>query len=171
VTRQGDGADRLARLAASIRSEIDRLVAVVAEAELALRDFSEITPPLRELRGIGDIVHDFYTGIERIFEKIAPELNGGVPAGSAWHRELLESMALDLPTIRPPVIGRETVRILGEYLRFRHLFRNVYGFELEWERLQPLLKRLPAAWVAFQTDIRHFLVFLDEASIRAPESN
>ncbi len=76
MTRQGDGADRLARLAASIRSEIDRLVAVVAEAELALRDFSEITPPLRELRGIGDIVHDFYTGIERIFEKIAPELNG-----------------------------------------------------------------------------------------------
>ena len=167
MTRQGDNKDRMARLAASIRSEIDRLIAVVAEAELALRDFSDSTPPMRELRGIGDIVHDFYTGMERIFVKIAPELNGGVPAGSAWHRELLESMALDLPTIRPPVIGRETVRILGEYLRFRHLFRNVYGFELEWERLQPLLKRLPAAWVAFQTNIRHFLVFLDEASIHA----
>ncbi len=169
MTRQGDSADRLARLAASIRSEIDRLVAVVAEAELALRDFSEIAPPLRELRGIGDIVHDFYTGIERIFEKIAPELNGGVPAGSAWHRELLESMALDLPTIRPPVIGRGTVRILGEYLRFRHLFRNVYGFELEWERLQPLLERLPAAWITVQTDILHFIVFLDEACIQPRE--
>ena len=169
MTRQGDSADRLARLAASIRSEIDHLVAVVAEAELALRDFSETTPPLRELRGIGDIVHDFYTGMERIFEKIAPELNGGVPAGSAWHRELLESMALDLPTIRPPVIGRETARILAEYLRFRHLFRNVYGFELEWERLQPLLRRLPVAWSTFQSDILRFLVFLDEASIRAPE--
>ena len=97
MTRQGDNKDRMARLAASIRSELDRLAAVVAEADLALGDFSATTPPMRELRGIGDIVHDFYTGIERIFEKIAPELNGGVPAGSAWHRELLESMALDIP--------------------------------------------------------------------------
>jgi hypothetical protein len=157
----------MARLAASIRSELDRLAAVVAEADLALRDFSESTPPMRELRGIGDIVHDFYTGMERIFEKIAPELNGGIPAGSAWHRELLESMALDLPTIRPPVIGRDTLRILGEYLRFRHLFRNVYGFELEWVRLQPLLARLPKAWVTFQTDLLRFLEFLDDGSKRA----
>lgn len=158
----------MARLAASIRSEMDRITAVVAEAELALGDFSESTPPLRELRGIGDIVHDFYTGMERIFEKIAPELNGGVPAGSAWHRALLENMALDIPTIRPPVVRRETLRILGEYLRFRHLFRNVYGFELEWERLQPLLGRLSAAWVEFQTDILHFLAFLDESGNYAP---
>lgn len=167
MTRQGDNKDRLARLAASIRWELDRLAAVVAEADLALGDFSATTPPMRELRGIGDIVHDFYTGMERIFEKIAPELNGGVPAGSAWHRALLESMALDLPTARPPVISRETCRILGEYLRFRHLFRNVYGFELEWQRLQPLLARLPAAWVTFQTDLLRFLEFLDDGSKRA----
>jgi hypothetical protein len=99
---------RFARLAAAIRAEIDRRASVVAEAEQALRDFAKETPSMRELRGIGDIVHDFYTGIERIFEKIAPELNGGVPAGTAWHRELLENMTLDLPGVRPPVITRKT---------------------------------------------------------------
>ncbi len=164
MTRRGDMPDRLARLAATIRSELERLESVVEEAALALRDYPQGDPPLRELRGIGDIVHDFYTGAERMFERIAPELNGGVPAGSSWHLELLESMSLDLPSIRPPVITRETVRLLGEYLRFRHLFRNVYGFELEWQRLKPLLSRLPDVWASLRTDLQRFLDFLDAAS-------
>jgi hypothetical protein len=137
------------------------LKSVVAEAELAVSDFRATAPSLRELRGIGDIVHDFYTGMERIFEKIAPELNGGVPAGPAWHRELLESMTLDLPGVRPPVITRSTALALSEFLRFRHLFRNLYGFELDWERLQPLVARVGTAWEAFASDLARFLEFLD----------
>jgi hypothetical protein len=143
---------------------MERLASVVAEAELALADFAEDTPSLRELRGIGDVVHDFYTGAERVFETIAPELNGGIPAGPAWHRELLESMTLDLPSIRPPVITRATAGKLAEFLRFRHLFRNLYGFELEWPRLQALVARLPDAWRALDADLRRFLGFLDAAA-------
>jgi hypothetical protein len=164
MTREGRLGDRLARLAASIRAEMNRIAAVVAEAQVALSDFAETTPPMRELRGIGDIVHDFYTAAERIFEWIAPELNGGLPTGSAWHRELLDNMSLDLPSIRPPVITRDTLRLLSEFLRFRHMFRNIYGFELEWERLKPLLMRLPTAWVCLQLDLQGFLAFLDTAS-------
>lgn len=84
-------------------------------------------------------MHDFYTEIERIFEKVAPELNGGVPAGPAWHRDLLDSMSLDLPGVRPPVLSGATAAALAEYLRFRHLYRNLYGFELDWARLAPLV--------------------------------
>ena len=101
---------------------------------------------------------------ERIFEKIAPELNGGIPAGPACHRELVESMTLDLPNIRPPVISPSTARALAEFLRFRHLFRNLYGFELEWPRLRALLARLPDAWRALESDLRTFLEFLDAAA-------
>jgi hypothetical protein len=72
--------DRFARLAAAIRDELTRLDQVVAEAASALARFAGEEPGRLELRGIGDIVHDFYTGAERVLEKIAPELNGGVPA-------------------------------------------------------------------------------------------
>jgi len=161
VTRRPDPHARFSRLAATLRVELERLASVVAEAELALADFEQGTPSRRELRGIGDIVHDFYTGVERIFEKIAPELNGGVPAGISWHRELLEDMTLELPGIRPPVIGRATADDLAEFLRFRHLFRNLYGFELEWRRLRPLLARLPGTWRALERDVLAFLRFLD----------
>jgi hypothetical protein len=54
-----------------------------------MQDFPNEAPPLRELRGIGDIVHDFHTGIERSFERIAPDF-GGISEGRAWHRYLLE---------------------------------------------------------------------------------
>jgi hypothetical protein len=163
-----DPGQRFARLAAAVRDESERLARTVEEARTALAKFSSRSPSNLELRGIGDILHDFYTGAERIFMKIAPELNGGVPAGVSWHRELLDNMALDLPGIRPALLRRETVRALEEFLRFRHLFRNVYGFELEWPRLRALARRMPAAWRLLKTDIERFLRFLTAASGTEP---
>ena len=55
--------------------------------------------------------------------------------------------------------------MLEEFLRFRHLFRNLYGFELEWSRVQSLLKALPAAWNAIEADLDRFLVFLDSVAV------
>ncbi len=161
--------ERFARLAASVREERTRLARVVQEAADALEQLSASrAPSTLELRGLGDILHDFYTGAERIFAKIAPELNGGVPAGLSWHHELLDNMTLELPGIRPAVIRRETARALDEFLRFRHLFRNVYGFELEWPRLRALARRVPKAWQLLKVDVEHFLSFLD-ATAQAKE--
>jgi hypothetical protein len=108
--------------------------------------------------------HDFYTGCERIFERIAPELNGGLTQGAACHRDLLRAMTLELPGVRPPVLTPAAARALGEYLRFRHLVRNGYGFELEWARLEPLLRGLPAVFTAVRADLERFLAFLDAAT-------
>jgi hypothetical protein len=161
VSRRVEPSQRFVRLAAAVRAELQQIERVVGEADLALSDFAAASPPPRELRGIGNILHDFYTGAEHVFEKIALELDGGVPNGSAWHRELLESMALDLPALRPPVLSSGTVNVLEEFLRFRHLYRNVYGFELEWERVKPLLCRLRGAFGALSRDVGGFLAFLD----------
>ncbi|MGH7859119.1 MAG: hypothetical protein ACREQY_17470 [Candidatus Binatia bacterium] len=164
-----DPAERFARVAATIRDDLVNLERLVAEAVAASTRFAEAEPSRLELRGIGAIVHDFYTGIERLFETIAPELNGGIPASPSWHRELLQNMTLDLPGIRPPVVTKATAHLLGELLRFRHLFRNVYGFDLEWARLGALLGRLPVAGRALRQDVERFLAFLDEASSPAPK--
>jgi len=162
--------ERFVRLAAEVRAEIDRLSLVVGEAEGALKRFAARSPSTLELRGIGDVLHDFYTGTERIFMKIAPELNGGVPAGLSWHRELLHSMTLALPGIRPPLLRLQTARGLEEYLRFRHVFRNLYGFELEWDRLRPLLRRVKRVWSPLRGDLSRFLRFL-EAAASSKEGN
>jgi hypothetical protein len=70
-------------------------------------------------------------------------------------------MALELPGLRPAVLTCATVRQLEEFLRFRHLYRNVYGFELEWNRLRPLLTRAEPTWAALRADLVTFLTFVD----------
>jgi hypothetical protein len=156
--------ERFVRLAAALRRHRERIASLAAEARQTLADFAEREPPLLELRGMGAILHDFYTGIEQVFATIAPELNGGLPAGAAWHRQLLTNMTLDLPGVRPPVLRAETAQALDEFLRFRHLFRNVYGFELEWPRVRVLLARLPTVWTEVDSDFERFLTFLDAAA-------
>jgi len=113
-------------------------------------------------RAAGSILHDFYTGVERIFQEIAKKLNGGLPKGDRWHMELLESMAKPMET-RPPVISRDLKDRLKEYLGFRHLFRSIYGSELKWDKLKHLLVRLcDSIWKEFHKDIGSFDTFLQD---------
>jgi len=91
------------------------------------------------VRAGGSILHDFYTGIEKIFESIAKEVDNRLPMGEEWHSELLHQMTLDIPGLRPQVITAKTEKKLREYLGFRHLFRKRYGFELDWQKLKKLL--------------------------------
>jgi hypothetical protein len=157
-------AARFQRLAASLRAELQRVERTVDEARQSLSTFATREPNRLELRGLGDIVHDFYTGTERLFEKVATEIDGGVPSGSAWHRELLDVMALEVPGRRPPVVTQATAHALDELLRFRHLYRNLYGFELEWTRLQPLLAALGPTFDQLRRDAEAFVGFLEEAT-------
>lgn len=80
MTRAAEPRERFVRLAATVRQQRQQVAHVVTEAREALVRFADREPLLLELRGIGAILHDFYTGIEHLFERIAPELNGGLPA-------------------------------------------------------------------------------------------
>ena len=46
---------------------------------------------------------------------------------------------------------------LDEYLAFRHLFRNIYGFELEGNRLDDLVERFPDVAGLFNKEIIGFI--------------
>ena len=107
-------------------------------------------------------LHNFYTGCERNFQKIASDINGGVPASMDWHRRLLKSMSLEIDKIRPPVISKNTEKGLEEFLAFRHVIRNIYGFEIESERLHRLTGRAAKIWGALKKDLKLFIHFLHE---------
>jgi len=147
----------LAELAGDLRQELEALDRILAEAAEALGLFGGRGPTSLELRGLGDLVHDFYNAVERFLERVGSGLNGAVPGGRAPHVRLLDRMARELPGVRPAVLRPETRRGLGEYLRFRHLFRHRYGFELEWGRLEPLLRGLGAMGPAVRDDLEAFV--------------
>lgn len=154
------------RLQARIEAEVEELNSVVKETEEQLVRFTDLTPDTLSLRGFGDLLHDFYTGLEKIFEAIAEFFDGGLPTGLHWHRELLEEMGLSLEGSRPAVLRQETVEALGDYLRFRHLYRHIYGHELKWEKMRPLLEEMRGvAGCAFE-DLRQFCGFLRDLAGR-----
>lgn len=75
---------------------------------------------------------DVYCGIESIFERIANEVDGHLPKGSMWHKNLLEQMTKQRPE-RQPVISENTANQLENLLKFRHKVRNIYGRELRYD--------------------------------------
>ncbi|HJW83856.1 MAG TPA: antitoxin [Anaerolineae bacterium] len=109
-------------------------------------------------------LHGFYSGLERQFEYIAYQLDGGPPKGDAWHRDLLRQMTIEVPGIRPAVIAVETARQLDEFRRFRHVVRNVYAEYLEPGRIGDLAGKLPAVWNQLRSELEAFATFLEGVS-------
>jgi len=106
-------------------------------------------------------LHDFYTGLERILRHIAAEVDGHLPTGSEWHQELLRQMGIQLPRIRPPVFSEGTLKRLDEYLRFRHVVRNVYAFEFDPQRIRPLVEALAGDFAQIKGELASFIAFLE----------
>jgi len=150
---------RFAVLRADIARELDQAQQLVAEAKEWAPQLAEWPETIR-VRTAGGILHDFYCAVERIFRHIAVQIDQDLPDGPDWHVQLLQRMATSIETVRPAVIDHETARKLDEYLRFRHLFRHIYGFDLEWDRCQPLLDRLPTVSRRLVQHLSAFDVFL-----------
>lgn len=134
--------EKFSPLISELKVERRNLSNLVNEME-SLSAEIEDEPTGVELRAAGSILHDFYTGLEKIFRLIALEIDGNLPSGEEWHKRLLDRMAVEVEDLRPPVIDGSLKEQLSEYLRFRHLFRHIYGFELNWDRCRPLVRKLP----------------------------
>lgn len=149
----------LRRLRAEIENELGRLARLRRDAAGAPR-----TRDSYSVRARGSILHDLYTGVEHVFTRIAEELDGGLPRGDAWHSQLLRSMTIEISGVRPRVVTPELGRGLRDFLGFRHLFRNIYGDELDVERGSLLEARLPEVLDDFETQIHGFLDWMTEPS-------
>jgi hypothetical protein len=152
-------------LSQRITDELDAISRVVTRAERSLQLARE-TPRDQDLwlDAVALNLHDFYTGAERICSQIAGELDKSVPSGREWHRELLRQMTLTLKDIRPPVLSADTMRQLDEYLRLRHVVRNIYTFQFDPAQIEGLVQQVRPAFEHLQSDLQHFQVFLEQAS-------
>jgi hypothetical protein len=105
---------------------------------------------------LAGILHSFYTGVENICKRIAIQIDGGSPRGEFWHRDLLQSM-IHPGESRPAVITEEMYRRLKEYLDFRHVFRQAYSFELQWDKMKPLVLNCEQVLLDLETELNVFL--------------
>ena len=148
--------------------ELTETVQAISEELAAMDALRRDLRPLRDMsypgvyRAQASILHDFYTACERIFLRIAKDIDGDVPQGKHWHIDLLKRMAMERGDIRPEVISENLARALRPYLGFRHVFRNIYGYELDSDRLRPLIERFEGTLDYFQDEIYRFVDFLKQ---------
>jgi predicted nucleotidyltransferase len=127
--------DPILALKSVVVDELTALERVAQQMEELLAQAAQ-PPNWIELRAIATLLHEFYNGVERIFERIAISLGEGLPKGSYWHVDLLAQMATGQTDTRPAVIDEPLRARLEEYLKFRHFFRHAYSYTLEWNRLR-----------------------------------
>lgn len=159
---------RYAVLASRIRQELDLVGRTVNRVESGA-DASQRHPQEHAyIDSLALNLQSFYSGIERIFQHIAAELDDSVPKGDTWHRELLKQMSIEVRSVRPAVITQEDAQALDEYLRFRHVVRNAYAIELDPERVRELARRLPGVFQRVNKRLGAFADFLDALAQPGP---
>ncbi len=145
----------LLALQVQVDDELTTLQRITDDMDDARVEYSQTSSRI-VLRAIASILHEFYTGVEHIFERIAVQLYQTMPRGNTWHTDLLLQMATEQQGVRPPVID-ESLRVrLKAYLDFRHFFRHAYGYTLEWERLHVLVEALPATLTDVRSQVTTF---------------
>ena len=135
---------------AKIESTVDAIVKALEDIEvlpIAARQYVE--------ESIVGKLADVYRGVERIFERIANEVDGHLSRGSRWHQNLLEQMARQRPE-RPPVISERTFLQLEELLKFRHKVNNIYADELIYENTEKHAMNIEELFQSFSNDLRTF---------------
>ena len=147
---------KIDRLKRQIELEFESMEKDMRELNDFLQKNTGLQPTRMEMRGIGSYLQSFYNGAERIFERIAVVFDGGTPEGKEWHKLLLDQMEVDTPN-RPAVIGHELAMELFEYLRFRHLFRHLYGGKLDWDKLYTLAIGVSDTLIMSKEQIAYFL--------------
>lgn len=146
-------------LEARIRKELFQLEKLEAELRSVIK-MKDLKFESVRSRVYASILHDFYSGIEKVFINIAREIDRSVPGAEGWHRQLLEQMTLDIPSKRPAVIDNQLADQIHQYLSFRHRFRNLYGFELKPDKLEELTQNLGGCLKQFKKSIEIFLEVL-----------
>jgi len=154
--------DRILTLVSEINDELCNIESIAKSLVLLPEKIKKFKDGDRKymVESAGLELYNFYVACERIFRKIAGEINGWLPSAMDWHMRLLNIMTLEIEDRRPPVIRKETAKKLAEYLKFRHLLMNIYGFELQAERILPLIKKIPETKKEFRKDMEEFLEFL-----------
>ena len=146
-------------LKVEIEEQLLTLRRVVNEAQEYLAR-AAVEPGHLEIAGVGKLVHDFYNGVERIFERIALRIDEDVRPGVHWHIDLLRRMERPWGEKRGAVVSHALALRLLKYLRFRHLFRHTYGYELLWEEIKPLAEELAGVFDELSRELEQFLAKL-----------
>lgn len=145
--------DSLRRL---IDRELNEINMLLERSDNLFKVDPEGEPTFERLAALSQVLISFYTGLERIFERVARRIDHSLPQGERWHTELLHQVARSTDE-RSAIISEEMRLLLREYLAFRHHSRHAYAHHLEWPRMRDLVFQMSDTWEQVQSEIQRFI--------------
>lgn len=138
----------MAEVREQVEAEFENIERVVAQlpAESSLSGLSFL-----ELAGVATLIHNFYNGVENILKQIVLAVGMEIPQNPSWHRDLINLASSN------KIISESTAKALRQYLAFRHFFSHGYSFDLDKNRIIPLVNGIQKALVSFKNDINKSL--------------
>jgi hypothetical protein len=144
------------RLKVKILFEISQIDKLFNDSK-PLFDLCKIKEPdFIEMSAAAMVLHSFYNGIENILILIFKYYDGRLPNSTKWHMELLEKAFVSEEN-RKQIFLNELQIQLEEYMKFRHFVRHIYGFQLEWERMEDLMNNAKTFWESIKQNINKFI--------------
>lgn len=122
---------------------------------LTLKNKNLNKPDKFDISAYGYILHNFYNGVENILKNISKVFGNNVDK-QQWHSDLLKKMIIEVKDIRPRVLSEKIYLKLVDYKNFRHFFRNAYLFELDWNKMEYLVKDFEGIIHDFFDEIEEF---------------
>ena len=134
----------MARVRERVDAEFENIERVIAEMPDSgrLANLSSL-----ELAGLATLLHNFYNGLENIIKQVLIASGRELPQGASWHQYLLAQAA------SCDIISASTVEELRKYLAFRHFFSHCYSFDLDKDRLIPLIEGIHRTITSFRRDV------------------
>lgn len=149
-------------VAARILTDLQRLDRSVIEIEHGLHASTMSEHRRFILGGVALALQGMYSGLERTFQLIAEEIDHATPRGDRWHQQLLKRMASETER-RSAVVSETSAAHLNEMLEFRHVIRNIYAYELDYDRVEALAREFGSWFATIRLDLLRFAAFLDDS--------
>jgi hypothetical protein len=77
----------------------------------------------------------FYNGIENIFKRFLKYKQIPLPKTGSWHSDLLTMFRINDIDAVFQIIDDEQFRLLVAYLKIRHIIRQGYQYNLDWNKV------------------------------------
>jgi uncharacterized protein YutE (UPF0331/DUF86 family) len=111
---------------------------------------------VESVESAGYWMHNLYCAYEDLFRLVAAFFENTIKSDGLFHKQLLRTMTLTIPGIRPSVISEMSFKYLDELRGFRHVFRHAYSYGLDDERVIFLLRRIIKQKESILSDLKLF---------------
>lgn len=146
-----------------LEDELRALEKTIATLEAVLAQ-AETTPKILLTPALASYTEDFYSGCERLSERVAVTFDQGLPKGSNWHEALLAQVSVTGGQNRPPLWSEPLLTTLGKYRSFRHRVRHLYNIDLDDEKVLSLASAVPETFEEVKQSVAAFSAWLVDLS-------